>query len=566
MECLKFDGFDYVETDIYGSTYAKFVIQKNSYDAYVMPIYGIVFCDNKVMAFSMKFDRMQKHTDIGVNILEMKVMNNIYAMNAQQQFKIVGKKKSKTSEKLASGYRINRAADDAAGLAISEKMRWQIRGLNKGTQNCQEGISMCQIADGAMAEIQNMIHRINELCVQAANGTNTDSDRESIDQEIQQIKKEIDRVGNETTFNEIKVLQGNKYKETRCEIITTITTVKELVGIRLGDEISYETDPDIERYLQLTGKKYHIGDYSYVSKYGARDDKNILIDLSNIENADAWKKLHGVVLNMTCSLGCEAESTWIFDNTKSGISVTGGNPSAEYSNITCVIGTKDYTNSEDFIDDLFATCSHWNGSFYKVIHAHDIGIYRAENLVPNASSSQLLFTGSQAIKDPLSNQGMLRAGRYNLVYEYSEREEKITENVTITEIKNRPIYIQYGCEEGHNLEIGLPHIDCEELEMISVAGNPAEKAVESIKTLKDVLQKVSAERSRMGAYTNGMEHLIAAENNTIENTAAAESVIRDYDMAKGMVEYSKHNILEQVGTAMIAQANHINENILNLLQ
>lgn len=135
----------------------------------------------------------------------MVVQHNLQAMNAARQLNIVGTKKQKSTEKLSSGYRINRAADDAAGLSISEKMRKKIRALNRGQDNTQDGISFIQVADGAMSEVGDMIHRMSVLAIQAANGTNSDSDREALQQEVSSLKKEIDRVNDTTQFNEMNV-------------------------------------------------------------------------------------------------------------------------------------------------------------------------------------------------------------------------------------------------------------------------------------------------------------------------------------------------------------------------
>lgn len=142
------------------------------------------------------------------------VAHNMLAMNASRQYQINTKSKAKSAEKLSSGYKINRASDDAAGLSISEKMRRQIHGLNQGTENTQDGVSLCQVADGALAEVNNMLHRITELSVQSFNGTNTDSDKEAIQGEISQILKEINRIGDTTTFNEIPLF----YEETNTEL------------------------------------------------------------------------------------------------------------------------------------------------------------------------------------------------------------------------------------------------------------------------------------------------------------------------------------------------------------
>ena len=137
------------------------------------------------------------------------IAHNVLAMNAQRQFQITGIKAKKNVEKLSSGYMINRAADDAAGLSISEKMRRQIRGLDQGSENIQDGISYVQIGDGAMEEVSSMLLRMEQLAVQAANGTNSESDREAINNEVIQLKKEINRVSRTTKFNELNVFDNN---------------------------------------------------------------------------------------------------------------------------------------------------------------------------------------------------------------------------------------------------------------------------------------------------------------------------------------------------------------------
>ena len=154
----------------------------------------------------------------------MVIAHNMMAMNAQRQFNIVGNSKKKSTEKLSSGYRINRAADDATGLAISEKMRRQIRGLNQGANNTMDGISLLQVADGALAEVHDMLHRVTELSVQSANGTNTTEDRESIQQEINQIMSEINRISDTTEFNERLLFGGSNTTiiEDRNQILSNL--------------------------------------------------------------------------------------------------------------------------------------------------------------------------------------------------------------------------------------------------------------------------------------------------------------------------------------------------------
>ncbi len=499
----------------------------------------------------------------------MIVQHNIHALNAQRQFDITSKRKNKSSEKLSSGYRINRAADDAAGLAISEKMRRQIRGLNQGSENIQDGISLCQVADGAMNEVHDMLNRIEELLVKGANETLTDEDRQYISQEIDGIEQEVDRIGKTTEFNEIKVLQGYTTTNTHTETVTRTETVKELIGVTLGDTISYDTDPDIQRLLNMSGRKYHIGDYSYVTTYGTREDKNYLLDMSNVQSTEDWKSLHGVVLDMSCSLGCGATAQLLFDNTKTGITQTpsGVSSSAEYSHVNITVGTASYNNAQDFITDLMSTKGYWDDYHMVAQLAHDIQIFPASDVVPGAKANQLLFYGSQNMAhSPESDQGMIRAGRYNLEYQYNEYERTITEEVEVSEKERKKLWIQTGCESDDGFYIEIPHIDKDALGMSRISMNSSDESRRSIDYLKNMQNYVSEERSMMGAYQNRLEHSYNNNNNIAENTTAAESLIRDIDMSKEMVQQSIHNILEQAGISMMSNSNQTNQGVLQLLR
>lgn len=169
------------------------------------------------------------------------VTHNLLAMNSNRQLGITTKSKVKSTEKLSSGYKINRAADDAAGLSISEKMRRQIRGLMQGVENTQDGVSLCQVADGALAEVDDMLHRITELSIQAANGTNADSDREAIQTEISEILQEIDRIGDTTSFNEMKIFNNTKVEHYSTKI--------SLAGISGG--LSFRDELPEDAFLEL---------------------------------------------------------------------------------------------------------------------------------------------------------------------------------------------------------------------------------------------------------------------------------------------------------------------------
>lgn len=174
------------------------------------------------------------------------VAHNLVAMNAQRQFNIVNTRQSKTTERLSSGYKINRAADDAAGLSISEKMRRQIRGLHQAAENIEEGIGYVQTADGALNEVHEILQRMNELTVKSANGTNTDEDREFIECEVQQLKEELDRIFETTTFNERKIWE--------------VTGDKKLIGTEKKQAVTSTTGSGS---IALTNDNYDVVAYDY---------------------------------------------------------------------------------------------------------------------------------------------------------------------------------------------------------------------------------------------------------------------------------------------------------------
>lgn len=166
----------------------------------------------------------------------MVINHNISALNANYRLKVNNNRLSNITEKLSSGYRINRAADDAAGLTISEKMRNQIRGLSQASRNCQDGVSVIQVADGALEEVHAMLQRMNELSVQSANGTNTESDREALQKEFEQIQTEIDRVSDTTTFNTMKLFAEAENTDTEDGVTSLVEGAKASVGGPVGTE------------------------------------------------------------------------------------------------------------------------------------------------------------------------------------------------------------------------------------------------------------------------------------------------------------------------------------------
>lgn len=472
------------------------------------------------------------------------VVNNMAAMNAQRLYGQTAKSKAKTTEKLSSGYRINRAADDAAGLTISEKMRSQIRGLTQGGYNCQDGMKLINIADGAMEEIQSMVHRSKELCIKSANGTNTAEDRKAIDEELQQLGREIDRIGNTAEYNTIKVLQGGHtdsslYVAGYDTVTETVTTISYEPGT--AEQKSNISDT----FGRNSGQKYG---YETVS-----GGKGIELDFSKITSNDDWEKFNGVGFSYICNLGCGQEFAFKFDNTKSGI--TDETPSANISsggtsnNKAFTVGTSGYTSGEDFLDELVSFVEGLNGGSGNKV-GHDLKIAK--------DGGKLIAYGSSG------SSGKFAIGVQNVKQEEITHEVPIYDTKTETQIKDLPIH--YGANSAGFLTIPLPHIDSETLDFDRVRARTQDEALKSLSRLDNILSTVSSERSKLGAFYNGIEHLYNNDMNTAENTQAAESVIRDTDMAEEMVRLSMLNILQQAGEAMMSQANQSTQGVLSLLQ
>ncbi|MBP5309998.1 MAG: flagellin [Lachnospiraceae bacterium] len=448
------------------------------------------------------------------------VINNLLAMNSNRQLGIVSNRKAKTTEKLSSGYRINRSADDAAGLAISEKMRRQIRGLSQASLNCQDGVSLVQTADGAMAEVHDMLDRCTELSVKAANGTLTNEDRSYIQKEISAIKEEIDSISDKVTFNEIPILKGDNIEDSvkyeaeikggmpswvdggasfaAQQMIDTVTTSE---GDRRGMVLDFSAlDTDISKLNDLTAE--NTGFYTTCCTCQAHYSINFVSGQESSTSQSGYHSIFNVSIDGVTNGN---------DLVNAIISAAGNNPNGHFTNLEA------------------------NGSKLVV---YDNRSYFAPN------------TGTST---PGEGYGLAGPG---VAYAVNE---------TISETKP-DLVIQAGAESGQTIDIKLPSISCHSMEISGANVLTQSSATSSIEAFKQAKEYVSRERSRMGAYQNRLEHTINNLNNVIENTTAAESQIRDTDMSTMMMQFTKDNILEQAGQAILAQANQSKQGILTLLQ
>ncbi len=387
----------------------------------------------------------------------MRINNNVMALNAHRQLGINQSGASKSMEKLSSGFRINRAGDDAAGLAISEKMRGQIRGLKQASRNAQDGISLIQTAEGALNETHSILQRMRELATQASTDTNTNADRAEIQKEIDQLATEITRISTDTEFNTQKLLNGD-----------------------------------------YAGKVLHIG---------ANEKQNVTLTVGNM-NAE--------------SLKVEGYFTETDVEELTGVSV--GNRTTEEITITyTALGDKDATAVEETTAEVSA-----DGKTITITLAQAAG----DATDPGAVTA----THGDVVK------ALQSAGLDVIVSDAAD---------LATSVATLPA----------DTTVAAGVLD--EAKGINVSSQAAADA--AITVIDDAIVSVSAERSMLGAMQNRLEHTISNLGTSAENLQAAESRIRDLDMAEEIMAFTKNNILQQAATAMLAQANMAPQSVLQLL-
>ena len=396
--------------------------------------------------------------------MAMVVQHNLTAMNANRQLGITTGAQAKSSEKLSSGYRINRAGDDAAGLKISEKMRSQIRGLDKASDNAQDGISLIQTAEGALNEAHSILQRMNELAVQGANDTNQSIDRDAINQELEALTDELDRISQTTQFNKQNLLDGN-FKDKKLQVGANANQNIEIsIDSMNADALGLGKEQVKQGGTTPTAVKYQGMLYTYNAKSTA--DKNK-------ENA---------ITQFKKSISAKVKTSAF---------------TAQYDNTT--------------------------GSIY----------YKA-----TVDGKELKFKSAEKAREAYVNNQKELASKA-----ITEDFQKYVQTTVTEATKDAGGEIRYGARV-----------------------DDYKAANDTITKVQDAINKVSTQRSALGALQNRLEHTVANLDNVSENTSSAESRIRDTDMAEEMVNYSKNNILAQAGQSMLAQANQSTQGVLSLLQ
>ncbi len=489
----------------------------------------------------------------------MVVQHNLQAMNANRMLNITTGSQSKSAEKLSSGYRINRAADDAAGLSISEKMRKQIRGLDQASTNAEDGVSAVQTAEGALTEVHSMLQRMNELAVQASNGTNSKTDRDAIQSEIDQLTTEIDRVAETTKFNETYLLKGDANGATKTIKINAHDAGLKGTLVDNGDTATFTADALTEgATVTIGGKEYKATGITAptakgiveTTAPGAGDKGKYTIDLAGMASSLAGKTTFNIA-------GKDYEISLEKDDTDAKIA------------------NKLYAAIKD------VEISDGVGGNYKIEHTADATSITFEASAVGAGATALTQTAIWTA----DSEAKSTTDIYNLMKSELEKASNIGTDTaatvtgtdgkftitkgstTVAEKLNFNLHVGSDADMTNKINVNIETMNSSYLGIkgLNVTDETGVAATYAVDAIADALQKVSDQRSSLGAVQNRLEHTIANLDNVVENTTSAESRIRDVDMAEEMVEYSKNNILAQAGQSMLAQANQATQGVLSLL-
>lgn len=565
----------------------------------------------------------------------MIINHNMNALNAHRNMGVNNSAAGKSMEKLSSGLRINRAGDDAAGLAISEKMRGQIRGLTQASRNASDGISLVQTAEGALNETTNILQRMREISVQSANSTNTETDRAALQEELKQLTTEINRIGNTTEFNTQKLLNGGAGSSSSANI-TDAASAKVETGNWTGKDIAATNNTTIK----VDGTTFDIS--SVVKQnWTAGNGKTIDDFISELKEVTAGGTKLSDVVDIT-KVSTAGNNKLVFTAKSTGKSssvkistdnddVAGmfgyankdnlkNSANGEGKNATIQKHGLEGTGNKLTADNVTVT----KGQEFKVTVGGDseVSVKFAKDKtydVKNADANVAQAAREELVKD--INEALQKAGLSGKVTASLSNDNQlqmISENgkdIAITGMVNFGIAdnaqvqnvnqvvgagaqgagfevnLQIGANSGQAMNLSIGDMRAAALGITGNTGQAgfsstnnvtngtdtisteaslditsATNASKAITAIDSAMEKVSSERAKLGAVQNRLEYTISNLDNTAENLTSAESTLRDVDMAKEMMEYSKNNILSQAAQSMISQANQQPQNVLQLLR
>jgi len=567
------------------------------------------------------------------------------AVNSQRQLGMNNSQVSKALEKLSSGYRINRAGDDASGLAISEKMKSQIKGLDTASLNAQDGISLVQTAEGALTEVHNMLNRMTELATRSANGINEDLNRESLQLEVDKLQEEIDRISQSTNFNGIKLLDGslgggnvsaNGTSFTGANDISKFSSAEVVTGAASGVSFTAVTSASATETFVIDGQKLEID-------WSKGDAKKFLESITSVDGSTTaiateagkeWaNKLTELFNNQIKEQGLKGSVKITFDGSKFSLksenkgsdsefsfsgstlteaekslgsllfggSTTAGDPITsiiskagnEYNGntiaggsqfqmdingtkVTVTVVTQITKTSSQTVVNMSTVAANLQTDIQAAVNAYNTAMGLTPGTYDKASGLTGL-TASDFTVEAADDGGFLI--KYNgdvedVKFSFNDIGEKdIAASLGLANGSsmaggNRGLILQIGdtADSFNQIAVSVANMSSLGIGVASVDISKREGAASAIDTIRAAIDKVSEQRAVLGATQNRLEYTINNLDTASENLQSANSRIRDTDMAKMMMEYTKVNVLTQSAQAMLAQANQQPQSVLQLLQ
>lgn len=538
----------------------------------------------------------------------MLINNNISAVIANKHLLRNETALSAATERLSSGYKINHAYDNPSGMAISNKMRAQIRALDRATDNTSDGISVIQTADGALNEVTSMIQRMRELAVQAANDTNTPQDRKQIQLEEAQLRDEIDRVSSSTEFNSMQLLNGDMQTKAYADGVTRLTVsgsvdpgtyqikitqaaTKAQIpaaaanGTRTAIPIPQgEVQPDQEGTFKINGQDVTLkagmsADEAFEALRQAAELGDVTVSKDSVTTTvdAATSKPTATANSLTLTSGIKTDdydevlgNAW---GKNSVIKIDADNDKAKaalgYFNLGAYIGE---TKGTDVALELTNTET---GSFSpsataaidgKKVTITDNNGFEMSFLLDSAMQDKPVTDAAGTITKDSNGNVITKKANTNTSYAGVDLGNGLGNGIEIKVTDIGKMTFHVGANKDQTIDVDIPSVSAENLYLDQVNVDTFAGASRSISLLDDALTRISSIRADLGAAQNRLEHTYDSNNATNENVNDAVSRIRDTDMATEMVEYTKDNVLQQAGTSVLSQANELPQMALQLLQ
>ena len=501
----------------------------------------------------------------------MQINHNISAIIASGQLKMTNNALDKSMEKLSSGLRINKSADDAAGLAISQKMKTQIAGLEQASRNASDGISVIQTTEGAIGEVQSMLQRCRELCVQAANGTNAPEDREAIQKEIDELKKEIDRVSEATEFNAKPLLDGSLDRKTFASN-TGISVISVSEGVPSN---TYQLKiTQVGSPAKMEGKNTIGAGTTGTADIAENETGSIAINGEEvkIEEGDTMDTVLGKIREL-CNR-CNVT----FDTTGNKLSfTTQGTGKSQAIDLCCdniALAQKLGIDKVDIISRDGASKEVAIGAPPKATGEDATLNTSYAGAAGNFTATTTVVTDGNMVKITDKDGFEMKFEILTEMLKKDDGTSYINQNGGLTEgvivnlsvLDSGPLTFQIGANEGQTLDVAVPEVSVRTLGIELVNVRTQHLAENAITTFDEAINLVSGIRAKLGAYQNRLEHTVVNLDTTTLNVTESLSRVEDVDMAEEMANYTQKNILSQAGVSMLSQANERPQQILSLLQ